>query len=48
MLVSREGRRGGDRVRDSVETHLERELDSIRGHQKKLRDLLKQVKLYVR
>ena len=42
-LLAREGRRAGDRVRDCVEVALEREVDTIRAQQGKMRDFLLQV-----
>lgn len=42
-LLAREGRKAGDRVRDSVEVSLEKEVDMIRIQQGKMRDFLVQV-----
>ena len=42
-LLAREGRQAGDRVRDGVEVALEREVDTIRDQQARMRDYLKQV-----
>ena len=42
-LIAREDRRAGDRVRDVVEVSLEKEVDTIRTQQGKMRDYLVQV-----
>ena len=42
-LIAREERRAGDRVRDMVEVSLEKEVDTIRSQQGRMRDLLVQV-----
>ena len=44
-LMAREERRAGDRVRDVVEVSLEKEVDTIRSQQGKMRDYLVQVRL---
>ena len=44
-LIAREDRRAGDRVRDVVEVSLEKEVDTIRTQQGKMRDYLVQVGL---
>ena len=44
-LIAREERRAGDRVRDVVEVSLEKEVDTIRTEQGKMRDHLVQVEL---
>ena len=43
-LIAREDRRAGDRVRDVVEVSLEKEVDTIRAQQGKMRDYLVQVR----
>ena len=43
-LIAREERRAGDRVRDVVEVSLEKEVDTIRAQQGKMRDYLVQVR----
>ena len=45
-LIAREDRRAGDRVRDVVEVSLEKEVDTIRTQQGKMRDYLVQVELF--
>ena len=44
-LIAREDRRAGDRVRDVVEVGLEKEVDTIRSQQGKMREYLVQVEL---